>query len=71
MKTVFADTQNGLRIKSWARPSKGFVRRVRFIGAIMKNVQNPIVIDQNYCPHNLNCPNQVIKWLTISLKKLF
>ncbi|OAY60130.1 polygalacturonase [Manihot esculenta] len=58
-KTVFADTQNGLRIKSWARPSKGFVRRVRFIGAIMKNVQNPIVIDQNYCPHNLNCPNKM------------
>ncbi|KAJ4722321.1 polygalacturonase-like [Melia azedarach] len=57
--TVFTGTQNGLRIKSWARPSNGFVQGVRFIGAVMKNVQNPIVIDQNYCPRNLNCPGQV------------
>jgi polygalacturonase len=56
---VFIGTQNGLRIKSWARPSNGFVRRVRFLGAVMKNVQNPIVIDQSYCPHNINCPTQV------------
>ncbi|KAJ4722322.1 polygalacturonase-like [Melia azedarach] len=57
--TIFAGTQNGLRIKSWARPSNGFVQGVRFIGAVMQNVQNPIIIDQNYCPHNLNCPGQV------------
>lgn len=54
-KTVFTGTQNGLRIKSWARPSNGFVQGIRFIGAVMQNVQNPIVIDQNYCPHNLKC----------------
>ncbi|XP_031263602.1 polygalacturonase-like [Pistacia vera] len=58
-KTLFTGTQNGLRIKSWARPSNGFVQGVRFINATMQNVQNPIVIDQNYCPHNLNCPGQV------------
>ncbi|XVF82491.1 hypothetical protein PTKIN_Ptkin16aG0053100 [Pterospermum kingtungense] len=58
-KTIFSGTQNGLRVKSWARPSTGFVQGVRFIDSLMKNVQNPIVIDQNYCPHNLNCPNQV------------
>ncbi|XP_021674959.2 polygalacturonase-like isoform X2 [Hevea brasiliensis] len=58
-RTIFANTQNGFRIKSWARPSNGFVERVRFMGAIMHNVQNPIVIDQHYCPHNLNCPNKV------------
>ncbi|KAJ4722320.1 polygalacturonase-like [Melia azedarach] len=58
-KTVFTGTQNGLRIKSWGRASRGFVQGIRFIGAIMQNVQNPIVIDQNYCPHNLNCPGQV------------
>ncbi|PPS02435.1 hypothetical protein GOBAR_AA18234 [Gossypium barbadense] len=57
--TIFLGTQNGLRIKSWARPSTGFVQGVRFTDSLMRNVQNPIVIDQNYCPHNLNCPNQV------------
>ncbi|KAI9195553.1 hypothetical protein LWI28_016003 [Acer negundo] len=59
--TVFKGTQNGLRIKSWARPSNGFVKGVQFIDVVMQNVQNPIIIDQNYCPHNLNCPNQYWK----------
>ncbi|TXG71875.1 hypothetical protein EZV62_000454 [Acer yangbiense] len=57
--TVFRGTQNGLRIKSWARPSNGFVKGVQFIDVVMQNVQNPNIIDQNYCPHNLNCPGQV------------
>ncbi|KAL9144306.1 hypothetical protein ABFS82_14G288500 [Erythranthe guttata] len=55
----FKNTQNGLRIKTWGRPSKGFVRGVVFQHALMTNVQNPIVIDQNYCPNNNNCPGQV------------
>ncbi|KAK4489084.1 hypothetical protein RD792_004878 [Penstemon davidsonii] len=60
VKTVrFWNTQNGLRIKTWGRPSKGFVKGVHFQHAIMTNVQNPIVIDQNYCPNNKNCPGQV------------
>ncbi|KAJ0092296.1 hypothetical protein Patl1_25489 [Pistacia atlantica] len=57
--TTFVGTQNGVRIKSWARPSNGFVQGIRFLDAVMRNVQNPIIIDQNYCPHNLNCPGQV------------
>ncbi|XP_012455520.1 polygalacturonase [Gossypium raimondii] len=57
--TIFSNTQNGLRIKSWARPSSGYVQGVRFIGSVMTNIQNPIVIDQNYCPRNENCPGQV------------
>ncbi|THG21637.1 polygalacturonase-like [Camellia sinensis] len=60
VKTVtFTGTQNGLRIKTWAKPSDGFVRGVLFQHATMVNVQNPIIIDQNYCPGNTNCPNQV------------
>ncbi|KAK2979491.1 hypothetical protein RJ640_027600 [Escallonia rubra] len=51
----FKGTQNGVRIKAWGRPSSGFVQGVLFQHALMINVQNPIVIDQNYCPHNLNC----------------
>lgn len=58
---VFNRTQNGLRIKSWGRPSKGFVRGVAFENVIMVEVKNPIIIDQNYCPGNENCPGQVIK----------
>ncbi|KAM3750018.1 hypothetical protein ACB098_04G005700 [Castanea mollissima] len=53
----FTDTQNGVRIKSWARPSNGFARNVIFQHVNMMNVQNPIIIDQNYCPSG-GCPNQ-------------
>ncbi|KAL5990752.1 hypothetical protein ACLOJK_011656 [Asimina triloba] len=55
---VFQGADNGLRIKSWGRPSSGFVRGVVFQDAIMNNVQNPIIIDQNYCPDNKGCPGQ-------------
>lgn len=60
VKTVtFTGTENGLRVKTWARPSNGFVRGVLFQHAVMVNVQNPIIIDQQYCPNDNNCPNQV------------
>lgn len=57
--SVFTGTQNGVRIKSWARPSNGFVKNVFFQNLIMKNVQNPIIIDQNYCPTHQGCPTEV------------
>ncbi|PON46716.1 Glycoside hydrolase [Parasponia andersonii] len=56
---TFTGTQNGLRIKSWGRPSSGFARNILFQHAVMVNVQNPIVIDQNYCPDHKGCPGQV------------
>ncbi|KAK9288677.1 hypothetical protein L1049_017140 [Liquidambar formosana] len=60
VKTVtFTGTENGVRIKAWGRPSDGFVKGVLFQHATMVNVQNPIVIDQNYCPGNEGCPGQV------------
>ncbi|KAK7313149.1 hypothetical protein VNO77_37607 [Canavalia gladiata] len=55
---IFSGSDNGVRIKTWARPSNGFVRNVHFQNIIMNNVQNPIIIDQNYCPDNQGCPNQ-------------
>ncbi|KAL5698482.1 hypothetical protein ACHQM5_029514 [Ranunculus cassubicifolius] len=59
VKTVaFTGTQNGLRIKTWARASNGFVRNINYLGATMNNVDNPIIIDQQYCPHGGHCPNQ-------------
>lgn len=61
VKTVtFTRTDNGVRIKSWARESRGFAKNIRFQHCVMNNVKNPIVIDQNYCPRNENCPRQVL-----------
>ncbi|RYR75326.1 hypothetical protein Ahy_A02g009980 [Arachis hypogaea] len=59
VKTVtFTGTENGVRIKSWGRPSNGFARNIIFQHLTMINVQNPIVIDQNYCPNEKGCPGQ-------------
>ncbi|KAK1271208.1 hypothetical protein QJS04_geneDACA006142 [Acorus gramineus] len=55
---TFSGTQNGLRIKTWGRHSKGFVKGVLFEHAVMQNVKFPIVIDQNYCPTLKGCPGQ-------------
>ncbi|KAE8022726.1 hypothetical protein FH972_008506 [Carpinus fangiana] len=55
---VFSGSDNGVRIKSWARPSNGFVRNILFQNIVMNNVDNPIIIDQNYCPDNQGCPTQ-------------
>ena len=60
VKTVtFMNTQNGARIKTWGKPSTSFVRGILFQHVTMINVQNPIIIDQNYCPDSSNCPGQV------------
>ncbi|CAN6448816.1 unnamed protein product [Victoria cruziana] len=56
---AFSGSTNGLRIKSWERSSSSFVKDVVFDGATMDNVENPIIIDQHYCPHNIGCPNEV------------
>ncbi|KZV34800.1 polygalacturonase-like [Dorcoceras hygrometricum] len=59
VKTVtLTGTENGVRVKTWARPSNGFVRSVLFHHIVMVNVQNPIIIDQNYCPNDRSCPHQ-------------
>ncbi|RZS27269.1 hypothetical protein BHM03_00060713 [Ensete ventricosum] len=63
--TVFTGTENGLRIKTWGRPSEGFVKGVVFEHAVMQNVRNPIIIDQNYCPDNKGCPDQVQRLIPI------
>lgn len=54
---TFTGTENGVRIKSWGRPSSGFVRNVLFQHLTMVNAQNPIIIDQKYCPDH-KCPKQ-------------
>ncbi|XP_050238022.1 polygalacturonase-like [Mercurialis annua] len=63
---TFTGTENGVRIKSWARPSTGFARDILFRDIVMKYVHNPIVIDQNYCPHEKNCPHHQASGVKIS-----
>ncbi|KAI3735768.1 hypothetical protein L6452_15281 [Arctium lappa] len=48
--TMFKATENGVRIKTWARESNGFVRGVVFEHLTMVAVENPVIIDQQYCP---------------------
>ncbi|KAL9258376.1 Polygalacturonase-like protein [Drosera capensis] len=52
---TFIGTRNGVRIKTWGKPSTGFVRGVLFDHLTMVNVANPIIIDQNYCPSGRGC----------------
>ncbi|CAH9065047.1 unnamed protein product [Cuscuta epithymum] len=46
----FSDTQNGVRIKTWAPSYPSKVSNVIFEDVVMTNVNNPIFIDQQYCP---------------------
>ncbi|XP_049394854.1 exopolygalacturonase-like [Solanum stenotomum] len=43
-------TQNGMRIKSWASSNVGEATSISFEDIIMDKVNNPIIIDQHYCP---------------------
>ncbi|CAN0927148.1 unnamed protein product [Linum grandiflorum] len=56
--TTFTGTTNGVRIKAWGKQSNGFARNILFQHSTMNNVQNPIIIDQRYCPEH-NCAEGV------------
>nr|QDK56815.1 polygalacturonase [Mangifera indica] len=56
---TFTGTQNGVKIKSWWRPSNGFAGNILFQHAVMTDVQNPIIMDQNYCSDSINCAGKV------------
>ncbi|XP_022714616.1 probable polygalacturonase At3g15720 [Durio zibethinus] len=48
--SIFNGTQNGARIKKWVGGA-GFARDISFVGVQLINAENPIIIDQHYCPH--------------------
>lgn len=51
--STLTKTQNGLRIKTWApSASSNLVSGVTFVDIITDQVENPIIIDQYYCPHS-------------------
>ncbi|XP_071731543.1 exopolygalacturonase-like [Rutidosis leptorrhynchoides] len=43
-------TQNGIRIKTWAPSLPSLASDILFDNIVMENVNNPIFIDQQYCP---------------------
>nr|XP_027063117.1 exopolygalacturonase-like [Coffea arabica] len=50
VNTTFRNTQNGVRIKTWSPSSPSLASDINFQDIIMDNVNNPIIIDQDYCP---------------------
>ncbi|CAA3020911.1 exopolygalacturonase-like [Olea europaea var. sylvestris] len=50
---TFIGTQNGIRVKTWpSAPAKLKITDLHYEDIIMDNVENPIIIDQEYCPYN-------------------
>ncbi|KAL3534947.1 hypothetical protein ACH5RR_003408 [Cinchona calisaya] len=56
VNTTFRNTQNGVRIKTWSPSSSSLASNISYQNIIMENVNNPIIIDQKYCPF---CPPMV------------
>ncbi|VAH10031.1 unnamed protein product [Triticum turgidum subsp. durum] len=53
--TMFiANTSNGLLIKTW-QDGCGYARKVKFANVVMKNVSDPIIIDQYRSEHPTPC----------------
>lgn len=52
------NTTNGVRIKTWPGSRDGIANDLHFNDIIMNNVANPILVDQEYCPH-YNCKQGV------------
>ncbi|KAK3014527.1 hypothetical protein RJ639_010077 [Escallonia herrerae] len=54
---TISNTENGVRIKTWAPSPPSTASDVTFQDIIMNNADNPIIIDQKYCPHD-SCSDQ-------------
>ncbi|MED6222737.1 hypothetical protein PIB30_067244 [Stylosanthes scabra] len=50
-------TTNGVRIKTW-QGGYGYAKDIKFMNIAMRNVTNPIIIDQNYCDQREPCQQQ-------------
>ena len=57
--STLMNTDNGLRIKTWPGSPPSQASGILFQDIIMKNVKNPIIIDQLYCPSGSSCRTQV------------
>ncbi|XP_044510146.1 polygalacturonase-like [Mangifera indica] len=63
-----AGTDNGVRIKTWPDSYEGVLSNFTFEDIVMNNVQNPIVIGQEYYPYNA-CNKKVPSKVKISSVK--
>ncbi|KAI4383000.1 hypothetical protein MLD38_008886 [Melastoma candidum] len=53
----FTGSTNGVRIKTWQGGS-GYAKNIVFQNIQMRNVSNPIIVNQNYCDQKNPCPAQ-------------
>ncbi|KAI4333124.1 hypothetical protein L6164_017968 [Bauhinia variegata] len=56
-RATLTGTSNGVRIKTWQGGS-GYAKNIKFLNISMRNVTNPIIIDQHYCDHEESCKEQ-------------
>ncbi|XP_028186858.1 probable polygalacturonase At3g15720 isoform X3 [Glycine soja] len=54
---TLTETLTGVRIKTW-QGGAGYARRITFEKIRFVRANNPIIIDQFYCPHRSDCQNQ-------------
>ncbi|XP_062153709.1 exopolygalacturonase-like [Alnus glutinosa] len=69
---TLTNTMTGVRVKTWPDSSPGSASDMHFDNIIMNNVDNPILIDQGYCPWN-QCKPQIpskIKISNVSFKNI-
>ncbi|TVU06619.1 hypothetical protein EJB05_49843, partial [Eragrostis curvula] len=63
---TFTATDNGVRIKTWENsPTKSKAAHMVFENLVMKDVMNPILIDQKYCPY-YNCEHKGVSGVSIN-----
>ncbi|KAI9080948.1 hypothetical protein K1719_037109 [Acacia pycnantha] len=63
---TISNTMNGVRIKTWpAEPGTISITKMHFENIVMRNVSNPIIIDQEYCPWN-QCNKKIPSKVKIS-----
>ncbi|XP_076904718.1 exopolygalacturonase-like [Bidens hawaiensis] len=63
---------NGVRIKTWPNSHPGIVRDITFENIIINNVQNPVIVDQEYCPNKAcmkGAPSKV-KLTNVSFRRI-
>ncbi|CAL9087791.1 unnamed protein product [Musa textilis] len=59
-------TMNGVRVKTWANsPVKTSAINITFENLVMRDVGNPIIIDQTYCPY-AKCDNSASSKVKLS-----